>query len=49
MITSCALSAEVLTDKTHILGAATNGGTEIQAIRGVRAELQNDTLAGGAS
>jgi len=38
------LSAEVLTDKTRILDAASTGGPEIEAMRGVWAELQNHPL-----
>jgi hypothetical protein len=38
------LSAEGLTDKTRILDAASTGGPEIEAMRGVWAELQNHAL-----
>ena len=38
------LSAEGLTDKTHILDAASTDGPEIEAIRSYWAELQNHAL-----
>jgi len=44
LTTTRALSAEGLTDKTRILDAASTGGPEIEAMRGVWAELQNHAL-----
>ncbi len=44
LTTTRVLSAERLTDKTRILDAASTGGPEIEAIRGVWAELQNHAL-----
>jgi MobA/MobL family len=44
LTTTRVLSAEGLTDKTRILDAASTGGPEIEAMRGVWAELQNHAL-----
>jgi hypothetical protein len=44
LTTTRTLSAEGLTDKTRILDAASTGGPEIEAMRGVWAELQNHAL-----
>ncbi len=44
LTTTRALSAEGLTDKTRILDAASTGGPEIEAMRGIWAELQNHAL-----
>lgn len=44
LTTTRILSAEGLTDKTRILDAASTGGPEIEAMRGVWAELQNRAL-----
>ena len=42
--TTRVMSAEGLTDKTRVLDAASTGGPEIEAMRGVWAELQNAAL-----
>ena len=44
LTTTRVLSAEGLTDKTRILDAASTGGPEIEAMRGVWADLQNHVL-----
>lgn len=44
LTTTRVLSAEGLTDKTRILDAASTGGPEIEAMRGVWAGLQNHAL-----
>lgn len=44
LTTTRVLSAEGLTDKTRVLDAASTGGPEIEAMRGVWAELQNHAL-----
>ena len=44
LTTTRVLSAEGLTDKTRVLDAASTGGPEIEAMRGVWAELQNAAL-----
>ena len=44
LTTTRVLSAGGLTDKTRILDAASTGGPEIEAMRGVWAELQNHAL-----
>ena len=44
LTTTRVLSSEGLTDKTRILDAASTGGPEIEAMRGVWAELQNHAL-----
>ena len=44
LTTTRVMSAEGLTDKTRILDAAVTGGPEIEAMRGVWAELQNAAL-----
>ena len=44
LTTTRLLSVEGLTDKTRILDAASTGGPEIEAMRGVWAELQNHAL-----
>jgi hypothetical protein len=44
LTTTRVLSAEGLTDKTRVLDAASTGGPEIEAMRGVWAGLQNHAL-----
>jgi hypothetical protein len=44
LTTTRVLSAEGLTDKTRVLDAASTGGPEIEAMRGVWADLQNHAL-----
>ena len=44
LTTTRVMSAEGLTDKTRILDASSTGGPEIEAMRGVWAELQNAAL-----
>ena len=44
LTTTRVLTAEGLTDKTRVLDAALTGGPEIEAMRGVWAELQNHAL-----
>ena len=44
LTTTRVISAEGLTDKTRVLDAASTGGPEIEAMRGVWAELQNAAL-----
>jgi hypothetical protein len=44
LTTTRVLSAEGLTDKTRVLDAASTGGPEIEAMRGIWAELQNQAL-----